>query len=178
MIASERTILFDEALIAERVSQLARGIVSAQPRVGMAVGVLTGAFVFAADLLRALAREGLDIPIEFLWLSRYGAAREGADEIAVKLGPSAAVRGRHILLFDGVLDHGHTLAKARALLVAADAASVRVAVAVDKARDGALLKADHAAFTSVDAFVVGYGMDDRGLGRGLPHIARAAEAVG
>lgn len=173
MIASVRSILFDESLIAERVSHVAHTIVLAQPRVEMAVGVLTGAFVFAADLLRALAREGLDIPIEFLWLSRYGAAREGVNEIAVRLGPSAAVRGRHILLIDGVLDHGHTLAKAHALLIAANATSVRIAVAIDKARDGALLKADYAAFTGIDAFVVGYGMDDDGFGRGLSHIAIA-----
>lgn len=173
MIAPGRTILFDESLIAERVDHLARNIVSAQPRVEMAVGVLTGAFVFAADLLRVLDREGLDIPIEFLWLSRYGAVREGVNEITIKLGPSSAVCDRHVLLIDGVLDHGHTLAKARALLIGANAASVRIAVVVDKARDGALLKADYAAFTGVDAFVVGYGMDDGGFGRGLSHIAIA-----
>jgi hypoxanthine phosphoribosyltransferase len=169
--SQKRTPLFDEALVGEHVARVAQRIVAAPQSVDMAVGVLTGAFVFAADLLRALARCGLDLPIEFVWLSRYGAAREGVDEIAVKLGPSAAMRGRHVLLIDGVLDHGHTLAKARAILLDAGAASVTVVVAVDKARDGALLKADYAAFSGVDAFIVGYGMDDAGMGRGLPFIA-------
>lgn len=164
-------MLFDEVLIAERVNEVAQRIVAARQPVDLAVGVLAGAFVFAADLLRALAREGLDLPIEFLWLSRYGKAREGADEIAVRLGPGAAVVGRHVLLIDGVLDRGHTLAKAAALLREAGALSVTVAVAVDKAREDALVKADYAAFAGVDAFIVGYGMDDAGGGRGLPYIA-------
>lgn len=167
-----RKVAFDEGFIAERVALVAQRIVAAPQPVDMAVAILTGAFVFAADLLRALARHGLDLPIEFVSLSRYGTAREGADDIAVRLGPSAAVRGRHVLLIDGVLDHGHTLAKARTLVVDAGAASVTIAVAVDKARDGALLKADYAAFSGVDAFIVGYGMDDAGAGRGLPYIAR------
>jgi hypoxanthine phosphoribosyltransferase len=58
------------------------------------------------------------------------------------------------------------------LLQDAGAASVTIAVAVDKARaEGALLKADYAAFSGVDAFIVGYGMDDAGRGRGRPYIA-------
>jgi hypoxanthine-guanine phosphoribosyltransferase len=56
-------------------------------------------------------------------------------------------------------------------LTEAGAASVTVVVAVDKARPDALLKADFAAFSDVDAFIVGYGMDDGGSGRGLPYIA-------
>jgi hypoxanthine phosphoribosyltransferase len=164
-------LLFDEALIAGRVAHVAQRIAAAPAPVDMAVAVLAGAFVFAADLLRALMRHGVDLPIEFVSLSRYSAAREGADEIAVRLGPTQVVRGRHVLLIDGVLDHGHTLARARELLLDAGAVSVTIAVAVDKARDDALLKADHAAFSGVDAFIVGYGMDDGGMGRGLPYIA-------
>lgn len=169
---SEPRLLFDEAEIAEKVTGIARAIAAAPARVDMAAAILTGAFVFAADLLRALAREGLDLPIEFPSLSRYGADREGVDDIIVRVAPSAAVAGRHVLLIDGVLDHGHTLAKARGLLVEAGASTVTIAVAVDKARPDALLKADYAAFTGVDAFIVGYGMDDAGTHRSLPYIAR------
>jgi len=77
-----------------------------------------------------------------------------------------------VLLVDGVLDHGHTLVKARTLLTDAGAASVAIAVAVDKMRDDALLKADYVAFKGADAFIVGYGMDDAGRGRGLPYIGK------
>jgi hypoxanthine phosphoribosyltransferase len=80
------------------------------------------------------------------------------------------VQGRHVLLIDGVLDHGHTLAHARELMRAAGARAVTSAVAIDKHRDGALLQADFAAFTGVTDFVVGYGMDDGGRYRSLPDI--------
>ncbi len=165
--------LFDEKKIASRIAQLARDIAARTPRTDLAVPILAGAFVFAADLLRALAREGLDLPVSFMSLGRYGAARVGADEVAVRMNVGEAARGRHILLIDGVLDHGHTLLKARTLLFDAGAASVSIAVAVDKLREGCLVKADYAAFSGVDAFIVGYGMDDAGRGRGLPYIARA-----
>lgn len=167
-----RATLFKEEEIASRVAELARQIAIRTPRVDLAVPVLTGAFVFAADLIRALAREGLDIPVEFVSLSRYGSAREGDPDIRVRMASSENIAGRHVLLVDGVLDHGHTLAKARAMLVESGAASVTIAVAVDKQHAGTLLKADYAAFTGVDAFIIGYGMDDGGLGRGLPFIAR------
>lgn len=167
-----KALLFDEKTIAEEVARLAREIAARTPRIELAVPVLTGAFVFAADLLRGLAREGLDLPVEFMSLSRYGEAREGGDEIMVKVGASERVKDRHVLLIDGVLDHGHTLLKAQTLLLDAGARSIAIAVAIDKLRENALVKADLAAFRGIDAFVVGYGMDDAGLGRGLPYIAR------
>jgi hypoxanthine phosphoribosyltransferase len=164
--------LFEEHEIAAQIARLAREIAARAPRVDLAVPVLTGAFVFAADLLRALSREGLDLPVEFVSLSRYGAAREGVDLITVRMGAGEIVRNKNVLLIDGVLDHGHTLVKAGTLLRQAGAKSFAIAVAVDKARADARVKADYAAFSGIDAFIVGYGMDDGGTGRGLPYIAR------
>jgi hypoxanthine phosphoribosyltransferase len=83
------------------------------------------------------------------------------------------VRGRNILLIDGVLDVGRTIAKAQELLRAAGAASIVTAVAIDKSRPGAMASADFACFTGVRDFVIGYGMDDAGRHRGLPYIAKA-----
>jgi hypoxanthine phosphoribosyltransferase len=165
------SVLFDEKEIAHEVARLAREIVGRKPKPDLIVPILTGAFVFAADLLRALSREGLDPAVEFISLTRYGQKRQGAD-ITVRMGASEAAKGKHVLLVDGVLDHGHTLVKARTLLTDAGAASVAIAVAVDKLRDDALLKADYVAFKGADAFIVGYGMDDAGLGRGLPYIGK------
>lgn len=167
-------VLFTEVEIAARVNALADAI-SAQPdRPDVAAPILVGAFVFAADLLRALAKRGLSLPVEFLWLRSYGAARVTAGEVAVLVAAGEAVQGRHVLLLDGVLDHGHTLARAMELLMGAGARRITTAVAVDKRRDDALVRADQAAFVSVDRFIVGYGMDDAGLGRAYADI-RAVE---
>jgi hypoxanthine phosphoribosyltransferase len=162
--------LFSEADIASRVTVLAAAIAAASPVPDIAAPVLVGGFVFAADLLRALARLGIVLPVEFLWLRSYGAHREGAEDVSVYLGPSANARGRNVLLIDGVLDRGRTLAKAHELFTAAGAASVTSVVAVDKSRKDAVMRADYAGFAGVSGFIIGYGMDDAGAGRGLPYI--------
>ncbi len=166
------TPLIDEQRIAERVDALAREIATAPERPDFATAILVGAFVFAADLVRALARQGLSLPIEFLWLRSYGANRSGSDEVAALVGPTENVRGRRVLLIDGVLDRGITIVKARELLLEAGARSVVTAVCIDKARPDSVARADYAAFTGVSGFLVGYGMDDAGNDRGLPYIAR------
>jgi len=168
---SPHDILFSEEEIAARVTVLAREIVTAPRTPDVMVGILVGAFVFAADLARALAREGLSLPVEFLWLRRYGNAREGGDVTALA-APPELVHGRSVLLVDGVLDHGTTLAAAKARLMGAGAKSIATAVALDKRRADARLLADHAAFCDVHDFIIGYGMDDAGLGRALPYIAK------
>ena len=160
-------ILFSEAEIAKRVTGLAREIAPLKP--DFATPILAGAFVFAADLMRALAREGLSLPMEFLWLRSYQAQAAGA--ISVLSGATDSVCGRTVLLIDGVLDRGTTIVKARALLKDAGAKSVITAVAVDKLREDALTHADFAMFQGVDDFLIGYGMDEDGRNRGLPYIA-------
>lgn len=165
-------LLFSEAEIAARVDAMARQVVALTRPPELLVGILAGAFMLTADLARALARQGLPMPIEFLWLRSYGEDRTGG-EVRVVVGAPDTVRGKHVMVVDGVLDIGRTLAKAKELLLGRGALSVVTVVAIDKLRSDALLRADFAAFQSVDAFVVGYGMDDGGRGRALPYIAKA-----
>lgn len=163
-------ILHSEADIRARTDGIAHQIAHAPLKPDFAVAVLAGAFVFAADLLRALAREGLSLPIEFLWLRSYADKRTGG-EISVLIGPTEKIHAKTVLLIDGVLDGGHTLAKAKELLFQAEAAAIITVVAVDKLRSDAVLKADHALFAGTHGFLIGYGMDDAGADRGLPYIA-------
>jgi hypoxanthine phosphoribosyltransferase len=165
-------VLVGEEEIRTRIESLADEILAMPHRPDMAAVVLAGAFVFAADLLRALARKGLSLPCEFLWLSSYGADRSGAEEVTVLAGAGAAVKGRHVLVMDDICDSGRTLAKACALLRAAGARSVATAVAVERGRGDAVMTADFAAFRGLEGFLVGYGLDDAGGARGLPFIAR------
>ena len=163
-------ILHSETEIRARVDAVAQEIARAPLKPDFAVAILAGAFVFAADILRALAREGLSLPIEFLWLRSYADKRTGG-EISVLVGPTEKIHARTVLLIDGVLDGGHTLAKAKELLLNAEAAAIITVVAVDKLRADAVLKADRALFAGTTGFLIGYGMDDAGTARGLPYIA-------
>ena len=162
-------ILFSQREIAGRVEDLAREIAPRRPDI--AVPILLGSFVFAADLLRALARLGLSLPTAFLWLRSYD-GKNAPGEVSVIAGPGEAVRGKSVLLIDGVLDRGATIAKARALLKEAGAKSVLTAFAVDKLRDAASAHADFALFHGVTEFIAGYGMDHDGAERGCPDIVR------
>lgn len=150
---------------------MARAIASAPLVPDIAMPVLVGGFVFAADLLRALAWEGAAMDVEMIWLRSYGDKRmSGA--ISMIAGPSEQIAGRHVLVVDGVLDAGRTIAKAVSLIQAAGAASVQVAVMLDKQRADAVARADYMGFPVGNDFVVGYGMDDAGRYRGLPYIGK------
>jgi hypoxanthine phosphoribosyltransferase len=162
-------ILFSEDEIARQVKRIAADIARREPQPEIAVPILSGAFVFAADLLRALYSEGLDLETEFIWLRSYGRSETPA-EVSILMGPSEAVRGRTVLLIDGVLDRGVTCARAKELLIAAGAARIVSAVAVVKSYPRALFKADYALFEAGDEFLYGYGMDRVGASRGLPDI--------
>jgi hypoxanthine phosphoribosyltransferase len=166
--AGERT-LFSEAKIAAAVKRTARDIVHGPLRPEIAVPILAGAFVFAADLLRALARNGLDLETEFVWLRSYGRSQTPGDVTVLK-APTEIVRGRTVLLIDGVLDRGVTMARAKELLDEVGVGAVISAVAVVKAYEKPLFTADYALFQAGEEFLYGYGMDRAGQGRGVPDI--------
>ena len=165
-------VLISAEEIASRVQGLAREIAALPKKPDIAMPILVGGFVFAADLVRALSQEGVNLDIEMLWLRSYGDKRV-ASAISMIAGPSEQIAGRHVLVIDGVLDAGRTIKKAVSLIQAAGAASVRVAVSLDKRRPDAVAKADHVGFEIGNDFVIGYGMDDAGQYRSLPFIGRA-----
>jgi hypoxanthine phosphoribosyltransferase len=165
-------VLFSEQEIAARVQAMAVEIAGAKVRPQVAMPILVGAFVFAADLVRALCREGLPVEVEMLWLRSYG-TRRTAQAISMIAGPPDDIAGKDVLVIDGVLDAGRTIKKAVQLCLAAGAASVQVAVLLDKQRPDRVANADFTGFTVGNEFVIGYGMDDAGKHRGLPYIGRA-----
>ena len=165
------TPLYSADDIAQKLAQLVEKLAALPQRPQVAAPVLVGAFVFAADLVRAMAREGVHLETEMIWLRSYGNARTGS-ALSVLAAPSDHVKGKHVLLIDGVLDKGHTIARSTKLLVEAGAASVKTVVAVDKLHDDAVARADYALYTGVKDFIVGYGMDDAGKYRALPYIGK------
>src|SRR5258708_36184035 len=109
-------VLFSEAEIATRVDAMAGEIAPLKPEI--AISILIGGFVFASDLIRALARRGVNLEAEFLWLRSYGDARVGG-ALSLLAGPSEDVTGKRVMLADGVVDIGRTLVKAPQLPAAA-----------------------------------------------------------
>lgn len=166
-------VVHDEAAIARRIEALAHQIAADFPREFLVAPVLTGAFIFAADLVRALHRLGADPIVDFVQLSSYGGARASTGVVRLLKDFSVSLEGRHILVVDDVLDTGRSLHFAKQMTLDRGAASAKVCVLVRKATGrSADIDADYVGFeAAADDFLIGFGMDDEGRKRGLAHIA-------
>ena len=163
--------LYAEGAIASRTRALAGEIAAADTRDLLAVAVLKGSFMFAADLLRALHGAGLAPQVEFMHLSSYGAGTQSSGTVRIVRDIDSDVAGRDVLLIDDILESGRTLAFARDLLLGRGARRVLVAVMLEKPGKRAVaMDADFVGFTCPDLFVVGYGMDAAHRYRELPFI--------
>jgi hypoxanthine phosphoribosyltransferase len=135
----------------------------------IAVGLLRGAVVFLADLVRELM---IPVEIDFLQIASYGkASKPGALRLIKDLeGP---VEGRHLLVVEDIVDTGQTLHYLREELLSRGPKSVKFCALIDKtARRRAAVELDYIGFRiDEDAFLVGYGLDYAERYRNLPYIA-------
>ncbi len=166
-------IMFSAGQIAERLDALAKEIAARKIPGLLAVPVLKGSFVFAADLIRALHRAGLAPEVDFLTLSSYKKSRVSSGQVSILRDLDLEVEGRSVLIIDDVLDSGRTLAFAKDLISARGAKQILTCVLLDKKVPRAVnIKADFSAFECPDTFVVGYGMDVAHRYRELPFVGR------
>ncbi|MFO7171422.1 MAG: hypoxanthine phosphoribosyltransferase [Bacillota bacterium] len=172
--------LISPQALAARVEELAAQIRrDYQGRSLLVVGVLKGAFVFTADLVRALG--GLDVQVDFIAVSSYGAATETSGTVRILKDLDMPVEGRHVLLVEDILDTGLTLRYLRDYLSRQRPASLRVCVLLDKpSRRKVEVPVDYVGFTIPDRFIVGYGIDWAEQFRHLPYVGalREEEAAG
>jgi hypoxanthine phosphoribosyltransferase len=167
--------LFSAEAIAERVGSLAREIAAASPRDLVIVAILKGSFIFAADLIRALHREGLRPEIDFIFLASYGAGTVSGGEVRVLRDVEIDLSGREVVIIDDILDSGRTLHFAKTLLAERDAKAVKTCVLIDKqVPRAAAIVPDFVGFRCPPVFVVGYGMDLAHCYRELPFIGEIA----
>lgn len=168
-------MIFSPEAIAARLEQLALEIKAAKIEPLLVVAVLKGSFVFAADLIRAMHRAGMEPEVDFLTLSSYKKSRVSSGMVEILRDLDLTVERRNVLLVDDVLDSGRTLVFAKDLIAARGAKSVRTCVLVDKMVPRAVdVAADFRAFECEDMFVVGYGMDVAHRYRELPYVGRVS----
>jgi hypoxanthine phosphoribosyltransferase len=170
-VAETIRTLFSAETIAERVESLAREIAAASPRDLVIVAILKGSFIFAADLIRALHREGLRPEIDFIFLASYGEGTVSSGMVRILRDVEIALAGRAVVIVDDILDSGRTLDFAKALLEGRGARGVKTCVLIDKdvPRVAAIVP-DFVGFRCPPVFVVGYGMDLAHRSRELPFI--------
>lgn len=167
--------LFSETEIAEAVERIAKELTDTVEGEVIIVSVLKGAFVFTADLVRALYRQGLSPEVEFVSLSSYGGGTTGGD-VRLLRDIERPVAGRTVLLVDDILESGRTVRFARDLMAERGAKETRLVVLLDKAmRRKIEIEADHVGFSCPDHFVVGYGLDAGHRFRELPFVGRVVD---
>jgi hypoxanthine phosphoribosyltransferase len=138
-------------------------------RTPILVGVLKGAVVFLADLMRAV-----DAPCEcdFIAVSSYGASTRSSGIVELTKDLSVPIEGRDVLIVEDIVDTGRTLAYLLRNLETRQPRTVRVCALLDKvSRREVPVALDYVGFPIPDEFVVGYGLDFAGLYRNLPYIA-------
>lgn len=134
------------------------------------VCVLKGAFVFAADLIRAL---GDPSSVDFMAVSSYGAGTSPGD-VRIVMDLERTIEGRSVVIVEDIVDTGATVTRLRELLGARRPESLRLAALLSKpSRRTVPVVIDYLGFEIPDVFVVGYGLDHDERYRDLPYVAHS-----
>ncbi|HVT90350.1 MAG TPA: hypoxanthine phosphoribosyltransferase [Tepidisphaeraceae bacterium] len=181
MLGDIERVLISNDRIAARVREMARQITAdhTSPSGNGAeitiVPILTGAMIFAGDLIRQLP---LKMRINLITVSSYPGSSlrtQGAQVIGQQLGD---IHGRHVLLIDDILDSGGTIKTVVPILRQLGADTVKVCVLLRKDRPAANdVRVDYVGFEIPDQFVVGYGLDYNDYYRNLPDIVTLKEQI-
>jgi len=168
-----RPLLTTEA-IASRVSALGTEIATGIPEGQLTViGVLRGAFIFMADLVRAIPRP---LRCDFLGVRSYGDATVSSGIVEITSDLLLPIADEHVLLVEDIVDTGLTLQYLKEILVARHPRSLRICALLSKpSRRRVDVKVDFIGFEIPDQFVVGYGLDAAQQHRALPYIGLVAD---
>ena len=137
------------------------------------VSILKGAFVFMADICRAVT-----VPCEvgFMCAKSYYEGTVSTGVVNITMDLERDIKGCHVVIVEDIVDTGRTLFDVVKILKLREPASLRVISLLDKpSRRAADYNPDKALFTIPDNFVIGYGLDCGEYYRNLPYIAEYSE---
>ena len=155
-------ILFSEENIQQRVeelgSHLAMDYADKQP---IFICILSGAFVFMADLIRNILPPPKGMNVDFMRVRSYdGKSTESNKVPNIFEASKTDIKGRHVVIVEDIIDTGHTLHKLLDYLQSFGAASLSVCVLLDKkCRREVPVDIQYTGFECPNEFVVGYGLD-------------------
>ena len=133
------------------------------------VSILKGAFVFMADLCRAIT---VPCEIAFMCAKSYYKGTTSSGVVKITMDLDQDISKYHVIIVEDIIDTGRTLNDIVKLLKARNPLSLRVVTLLDKPERRLVeFKADMALFTIPDFFVIGYGLDCGEYFRNLPYIA-------
>lgn len=160
-------ILYGEEEIRARVQEIG-DLISKDYNDVVVVGILKGAFVFFADLVRAIK---VPVTVDFMMVSSYGDSSISSGKVDIKKDLETDITGKNVLLAEDIIDTGITMSCLTKILKARGANSVKLAAFLDKPeRRKTKVNIDYLGFSVPDEFLVGYGLDYAEKYRNLPYI--------
>ena len=156
--AADRILISSEQ-IQQRVQEMASQIEADYPDGPIyVVSILKGAFIFVADLVRALKRPL--VRIEFMAISSYGNQKTSSGQVKVTRDLDVNIEGHDVLIVEDIIDSGVTLSYLKRLLEQRKPKSLAIATLLDKPEKRlAPVDVKYIGFQIPDEFVVGYGLD-------------------
>lgn len=154
--------------IQKRVQELGRQISAESLPNLLVVAILKGAFIFAADLVRAIS---IPLEVDFIRVASYGAKTSSSGEITFSRDLETPVIGKNVLLVEDIIDTGQTMVWLKKYFRGKGATSIRTCTLIDKQeRRGQEVEIDYYGFQLQKGFLVGYGLDYGEQYRHLPDI--------
>ena len=165
------TTLYSAEEIAAQVARVAAEITvdyKDAERRPLFVGVLKGAFVFMADLVRQVE---LPCRLDFMMAQSYGLGTVSSGYVRIVKDIETVIENRDVILVEDILDTANTLSHLCEILCARKPKSLKVCVFLDKKANRKIpFEADYSCFEIDDGFVVGYGLDYAEKYRNLPYL--------
>jgi len=162
-------ILISEEEIQEAIQQAGKRIdadYAGKPL--LLVSILKGAFIFLADLSRAVS---IPCEIGFMQAQSYFDNTESSGEVEILLDLTQDISKYHVIIIEDIIDTGRTLKLIAEKLKERNPLSLKILTLLDKPERRTVdLKADFSLFTIPDEFVIGYGLDFAEYYRNLPYI--------
>lgn len=160
--------------ISDRIAVLGERIrVDYKGKKPLFIAVLNGAFIFAADLIRACE---IDCEITFIRLASYDGTRS-TGRVKSIVGLKEDIKGKDIIVVEDIVDTGKTISELLPQLEQLGPASISIATLLDKpAARTQEVQLDYRGFEIPDRFVLGYGLDYNGLGRNLKGLYQLKES--
>ncbi len=167
---TEKNILLAESDIQEKVKELGKRISKDyEGRELLVVGILKGALIFMADLVRNIS---LPLTLDFMAVSSYGASTTSSGVVRILRDLEQDIYGKDVLIVEDIIDTGLTLNYLLANLKSRQPRTLKICSLLDKPTKRVVeVSPDYLGFEIPDLFVIGYGLDYAEQYRQLPYIA-------
>lgn len=163
-------VMFSQEEIEAKVIELAKQIEKDYKGQDLLlVGILKGASVFVADLMRKI---DLNVNIDFMRVSSYGSGTVSSGTVKILKDLDVDIKDKNVLIVEDIIDSGITLRNLYDTLMTREPRSLKLCTLLNKpARKKVDVDVDYVGFVIEDKFIVGYGIDYDEKYRNLPYIA-------